>query len=420
MKRIYASLGLATIGVASVQIAHGQSVDPSKSWSVSAALRGFYDDNINTGDSKNAVESPGFEVSPSLSFNLPLEQTSIAASYTYSYKWYDEVVNYNKGHDRQTHNFGIQLRHAFSERFLVSVQDSFVVGQEPDVLRVGNEAGLTYAVPGDNIRNYGSIVFGAQISRPFGIEIGYANSLYDYEDDEDYGLSARLDRLVHVGHLNGRWIIQPNTVGIVGYQCSYLDYTADLPVGGIPPFTIYSSERNSLSHYGYVGLEHTFRPDLVGDIKGGVRYSDYVNDPFGQTDLAPYGEGSLRWTYAKESSLDVGVSYDQNATDQFSTGSDSITLSADSVVAYLALTHRILPSLFGTVMGSYQYSTFNGGDLDGKKQQYFAGGVNLEYRFNRHLSANVGYNYDNLDSDSGVQRGSYDRNRVYGGVTIIY
>ena len=418
MKRIYASLGLAALGVASVQIAQGQSVDPSKSWSVSTALRGFYDDNINA--SPHAVDSLGFEVSPALSYNLPLEQTSLTASYMYSYKYYDEKLNNTEGHDRQTHTFGLQLRHAFSERLAMAVQDSFVIGQEPDVLRIGNDAVLPYPISGNNIRNYGSILFSAQITRPFGIEVGYANSFYDYDDDLYYG--ATLDRLDHAIHLDGRWTIQRNTVGIIGYQCSLMDYTADLPIGiaGMPPETIYSDARNSLSHYGYLGLEHTFRPDLVGNIRGGFRYSDYYNDPFGQTSTSPYFQGSLRWTYAKDSSLDVGISYDQSATDQFSVAADSITLDADTFVGYMALQHRITPSLFGSVIGSYQYSTLNGGAYDGENQQYFACGLNLEYRFNRHISAHVGYSYDKLNSDSDMVRGDYDRNRVYAGVTVVY
>jgi len=428
MKRICASLGLAAIGVASIQHAQGQSADPAKSWSVSASLRGFYDDNVNSS-STDKLKSFGFDVSPSLSFVLPLEETSIAGSYTYDYMWYEKVINGSAGHDDQTHTLAAQLRHTFSERLLMSVQDSFVIGQEPDLLRVENSAQGTFQrIPGDNIRNYGSIVFNAQITRPFGIEAGYANALYKYADDSPFGRAARLDSIGQTAHIDGRWTIQPNTVGIVGYQFSLVDYTADLPVGYVlfssPPYlrVLPSSSRNSLSHYGYVGLEHTFRPDLMGSIKGGVRYSDYYNSPDQETSLSPYFQGSLRWNYAKESFLNVGVSYDLSATDQYSysLNSQSITVGANSAVAYASLTHRILPSLFGSVIGSYQNSTFVGGAYDQLAQRFYSCGANLEYRFNRHVSANVGYNYDKLDSDSGLAYGSFERNRYYVGATVIY
>ncbi|MEK7707348.1 MAG: hypothetical protein AAB380_05070, partial [Verrucomicrobiota bacterium] len=162
MKRICASLGLAAIGVASIQTAQGQSADPAKSWSVSASLRGFYDDNVNSSPT-DKVESFGFGVSPSLSFRLPLEQTTIAGSYTYDYKWYEKEIRTDAGHDDQTHTLAAQLRHAFSDRLLMSMQDSFVIGSESDLLRVGDSALGTYQrVPGT--RNYGSMVFNAQIT----------------------------------------------------------------------------------------------------------------------------------------------------------------------------------------------------------------------------------------------------------------
>jgi hypothetical protein len=439
MKRIYASLGLAAIGAVGIQNAYGQSTDATRSWGVSASLRGFYDDNVNTASVKaNQVDSFGFEVSPSLSFALPLEQTSIAASYTYAYKWYEKKINDRNDRDDNTHTFAAQLRHAFSDRLALSLQDSFVIGQEPDMLRVGNSAlGTFERIPGNNIRNSGSIVFNAQITRPFGIEVGYANALFDYED-ERYSVvnffgnpvfvstsrSGLLDRMEHAAHVDGRWQLQPETVGIIGYQFATVQFTQNQPIGvmsGTPNVLVYSRDLESYSHYVYVGLEHSFRRDLTGNIRAGVRYTDYYNSPDSETSLSPYFQGSLRWTYAKESYLDLGVSHDRSATDQFTVAGDSISHDADSTVAYLSLTHRIAPSLFGSVIGNFQYSSFNGGLYDQDSERYYGFGVNLEYRFNQHVSANVGYNYDKLDSDVVIpSRRDFDRNRVYIGATFAY
>jgi hypothetical protein len=43
-------------------------------------------------------------------------------------------------------------------------------------------------------------------------------------------------------------------------------------------------------------------------------------------------------------------------------------------------------------------------------------GANLSYSFNPHVSAEIGYNFDDLTSS--VQK--YQRNRVYVGVTGTY
>ena len=52
---------------------------------------------------------------------------------------------------------------------------------------------------------------------------------------------------------------------------------------------------------------------------------------------------------------------------------------------------------------------------------FYLVGLNLQYRFTPNFSAEVGYNYDKLDSGVNViYAGSYDRNRVYFGVTGSY
>lgn len=421
MKRIYASLGVAAIGVVSIQGVQGQSTEPGRPWSVSSSLRGFYDDNVNTTHS-DKTDSFGFEVSPSVSLFLPLEQSTVAASYTYAYKYYDKEINNRDGHDDNTHTFAASLRHNFTERLEMSVRDSFVVGQEPDLLRVGNSADASYQrLSGDNIRNYGAITFNAQVTRPLGVEVGYANALYNYDDDTAGGAGPRLDRLEHAAHIEGHWLIKPDLVGILGYQFSLVDYTGDKSIT-FPPSTLMSDDRNNRSHYVYAGLEHNFLPNLVGSIRAGARFNDYYNSPSDESDASPYVQTSLTYEYAPECRLEVGSSHDRRSTDQFSVdASGDITRDADTTLGYISLVHRLLPKLYGSVIGNIQYSTFNGGAYDGDNETYYGAGVNLRYEFNRHLSAEVGYNYDKLDSDSGVTAdGDYNRNRVYIGAVFAY
>lgn len=420
MKKIYASIGAAALSAAGIQTLQAQPVDLSKSWSIGLSLRGFYDDNVNTAPSSaDQTESFGFEVGPTLSLSLPLEQTTIVGSYSYSYKYYEKRISDRTDHDDNTHTLAAQIQHNFSERLMATVRDSFVIGQEPDVLRIGNAADATFQrISGDNIRNFGAATINAQISRPFGIEVGYANALYDYADDSQGGFSARLDRLEHNIHVDGRWAALRDTIVVLGYQFSLVDYTADLMIA--PPFPIMSDSRNNRSHYVYAGIEHNFLANLVGTLRAGARFNDYYNSPNDESEVSPYVQATLSYQYAPESRVEFGVSHDRRSTDQFSFDGSGVTLDADSTVTYLSLTHRILPKLYGSLVGNFQYATFNGGLLDNEDQYFFGAGVNLEYRFNRHLSANVGYNYDKLEASSGVSPGDYDRNRVYIGAMFVY
>jgi hypothetical protein len=88
-----------------------------------------------------------------------------------------------------------------------------------------------------------------------------------------------------------------------------------------------------------------------------------------------------------------------------------------AAVAYATVNHQILQKLFGNLVGTFQHQTFNGGTIDGMTEQFYLIGLNLEYRFDRHFSAHVGYNYDRLVSDTGRD---FDRNKVYVGLTATY
>ena len=155
-------------------------------------------------------DSYGFEVSPDVEFNFPMEQTTLSFGYIYSYKYYENRLIGSSGNDDNTHDFHAGLTHAFSERYSVSVKDSFVIGQEPDFLRAGNTFTTFQRYSGNNLRNYGSIDFSAQLTPEFGLDFGYANTLLSYSDNANPGVrqaSAQQQRSVGYAGQRGppRW-----------------------------------------------------------------------------------------------------------------------------------------------------------------------------------------------------------------------
>jgi uncharacterized protein (PEP-CTERM system associated) len=95
----------------------------------------------------------------------------------------------------------------------------------------------------------------------------------------------------------------------------------------------------------------------------------------------------------------------------------SFTSSQETTVVYASVNHRITQRLKGSIIGQFQYATFKGGSVDNKSERDFLMGLNLNYQFSPHFSAEAGYNYDKLDSEIGR---TFDRNRVYIGVTAGY
>ena len=435
MNKIVASIGLAAIGASGLQAVYAEdlSAPASKIWNVSASLRGFYDDNINTTDS-GKVSAYGTEVSPGLGVNWEGEATTISANYAYTFKYYDHKPAGNTDKYDQVHTFTAMLQHTFSPRYHLAINDSFVIGQEPDALRVpeGGTMATAQRISGDNIRNYGSVVFDALLTPVLSLQSTYKNTFYDYHatynntlnppgspvTPSNAGLLNRDENLIGT---EGHWLLQPTTTGLVGYKYGQVLYSGDEPISGINglPGNLMSDERNSRSHYAYLGVMHTFRPELEAALRAGVQIITFYNDPSDETDYSPYIVATVKYTYAPESHADFGFSQSRSASDVASqVSNNNFTRDSDVSLVYGSITHRIAPRLFGSLIGTFQNLIYNGGSVDGDTQQFYQIGVNMQYRFNSYLSAEVGYNYDKSNSDISGQ--SYDRNRVYIGIAATY
>lgn len=411
MKKIITSASIVALGAASLSAAYAPGLtetERSKFWSVSASLRGFYDDNFLTQPKKEG--SAGIEVNPSVQFNFPMDQTLIKVDYMYGMRWYsnrdedfyDAAGNLiSDGSIDNTHHFDAMLKHAFTEDYRVNVNDSFVVGQEPGMMNPKGFLIQKYRAPGNNIYNGGSIDFDGKISRLFGFSLGYDNELYDY-DHAQYDMAlSRMEQYIPV-ELNYQAL--ENTRALLGYQYGMMDYKQS------------SDPRNNNSHYMFIGADQTFNPKLKASMRVGAQYTTFSDAPSGTTDnnWTPYADAQATYTYTKGSYLQGGLKYANIASDEMS------SLNQEGLTVYLGWTHEITAKLKGSVIGQYQHSTYND-RIDSTSsdvmEDYYMAGVNLLYQFNQYLSAEIGYNFDNLDSE--FHRG-YERNRAYIGVTASY
>ena len=319
------SVGLVALGATGLQAAYApglSTMETSKPWTVSATLRGFYDDNYTTAPKGSELHSFGFEVRPSLGLNISTSQTYIGLRYVYDLKYYEDRPNNSFDH---THQFDAVLSHTISERYSLDLSDSFVIAQEPELL--APTGGVFVRTDGNNIRNQASASFHAQLTTVLSLMLGYDNTLIDYQQDAsdvaaaggtEASRSALLDRMEHLARINLRWQALPQTLGILGYQFGIVDYTSNEsldplfdPTGAVSPSNI----RNSRSHYVYLGADHTFRPDLTASVRVGGQYTEYVNNPAGETTLSPYVDASATYTYMPGSFVQLGLKHARNATD---------------------------------------------------------------------------------------------------------
>lgn len=396
MKKTLTSAGLVILGAASFN-AQAASAPSStyKPLTVSASLRGFYDDNYATApsDTVRKQESLGLEATASLAYSWVGETTSVKASYSPSIKWFEARDN-NSTDVR--HQFDAGLSHRHSEQTKLEVKESFVIAQEPEL----TEGGTPLRTDGDYTRNLASVTIDIGVNDLVDLQVGYGNTIVDYSDP---AFEANLNRMEHAVPVNIRWQLKPQTSGILGYQYSRAEYDA---AGSI---------RNSESHSIYAGVDHGLSTQLSSSIRAGAQFTTYPDAVTGEKASSPYVDASLTYRYGPESTLQLGLKHARQATDI----ADS--LDQKSTTVYGAINQRLAPKLLGSLLAQYQHSSFKdrvpaNGIVD--SENLFGVGLNVGYQINPTWSADAGYSYDHLSSDDANR--SYTRNRVYVGVSASF
>ncbi len=451
MKKSIALAGLMAYGAVHTfgqQPASSTTLD-SKIWTVSASARGFYDSNYATLPNHRRDGSFGYSVNPSFGINVPLDQTSLSLSYTYGYKYFEGRA---KNHVDQSHQIQANMLHNFTENTRLSVSESFVVAQEPNIIDEGQPTQYFRTV-GDNLRNTGKISVTHDFSEQVGVELGYSNTFYDYEEEngaplgvndsagnpiyQSFGRSAILDRMQHLITTDLRWYLAPDAIGIVGYQYGMVDFTADQVIGyrlnnaGTAYDPLYSNTRDRDSHYAYVGFDKFFNNQLSISPRAGFQYVNYDN--YNDEQFNPYVDARLAYNYAEGSVASAGVRHQRITTDLDGLDQEATTL-------YGNLSHRISSMLTASLFGQFQYSSLDtslgtvfGDNNPGgtavrraytNNEQLYSTGVNLTYRLNQYFSAETGYSFDYLDSgvidSAGRDARSFKRHQVYIGVRATY
>ncbi len=440
MKKFLVSVGLAAAGTASLQAAYAPGLDSmqtTKIWSVSTTLRGFYDDNYSTSSDGNKKGSAGFEVSPTIALDVPLQQTEFGLKYTYGLYYYQERQDLGQDPIDQSHQVDLWVDHAFTERVQAKVADSFAIGQEPTLLNpipAGSPPGavaVPYRVNGNNIANNATVTLNTDWTRQFSSVLTYQNGFYDYQNNggtnsdstlaNSPSLAGLLNRLDQSIGTDFEWHVDPETTALIGYKFEWVNYTGGevIATNTINNDYYHSSSRDNTSHFVYVGGQHNFLANLTASANVGVQYIDDYNDSGTSPTLAPYAVLSATYTYAPGSYAQLGFNHQQNATDVVAPGANGkITQSQESSVVFVTVNQQITPKLTGSAIANFQNSTYIGGASANESDQDYNFGLNFNYAFTTHFSGMLGYNFDDLQSDIGGR--GYSRNRVYLGVTAAY
>ncbi len=416
MKSLITCAGLAAVGIVNLDAQPVGEPSLSKPWSVSAKLRGFYDDNYNTVPDSGSLfkkeESFGVSVAPSIGANLFRDQTTLNLRYDFDLRWYearkdDELDMY--------HAATLNLAHTFNERYRLELYDTFAYTDEP---MVGEGQAATFVrTEGNNLRNYAGIGLLGNFTEYWGFRVGYENTFYDYEEDGPGSRSALLDRIEHKATVDFRRMLQPVTTALLGYSFGYTTYTADEFLAGASGPR--SDFRDYHSHFAFVGLNHEFNPQLDAQVRVGAQLADFTNAD--DDHIRPYADAALGYRYAEGSRLQAGVKSGFVSTDiaidQSYTG---VTLATDSTTFYVGLSHRLTEKLTAQIRGQWQMLQYVGQGLgyNDEWDNYYAADASLIYQLNEYLAVDAGYLYDKLDSDIAIR--GYTRHRAFIGLRATY
>ncbi len=397
---------IITLGVAAIGVAGVQAADAGKVWEVTASLRGFYDDNYTTSPDQLAEESWGIEVSPGINFTLG-EGTDMefSAGYAFGMRYYEDRESDNEDYG---HELGISLDKKFSDTSVLLLSNGLVVAQEPEILN----GGTPLRIEGDNLRNTFAARYRRVLSGSTGVDIGYGNSIFDYE--EQYH-SALLDRSYNEVSLDVFYGMA-ETEYYAGYRYSSTDFEGD--VLQVPGLVFNPAARSNHAHAGYVGARHQLDKNILANVRAGVQNVDYYDFDLmpgliPEDESSPYVDARMEWEYAEGSKLVAGATLARGATD---------LQAADQEISsvYAQLLHKISGRVHGTLTGRFQDAEISGGGerLDGKEESLLLLGASLTYAVADNIWAEVSYNYDELDSD--VPYRSFERNYLSVGIGTTY
>ena len=419
MNKLIASVGVIALSSSVLHALETGALNAQqskKAWSVSASLRGFYDDNFNSQASGNKQSSTGIDVAPSAHFGVAGEQSSLDVGYDFTARYYEKALNGRTDHSDFTHNFNVTATHAFDERFRVNGRESFVIGQEPDFLAGNQNVVNPQRISGDNMRNYANVGASFQATSLLGFGVSYNNTIVNYADKGNFSNSARLDRMEQGVNLSSQWTISPQTVGQLGARIGKTDFSRK---DEFADTGVRASSRDTTSLILYGGADHEFNDALSGSLLVGGQRTKYPNNPNTDSKWSPWVEGSLQYEYQTQTTLSGGFSYSRSASDLVAAASATEFVRDTEVASiYGAVTHHLAEHLSGTGSIRYQRSKYNGGLYDGQKEGVLFLGLSLAYEFNPNLEGNIGYNFDDLSSDAPGR--NYNRNKFYVGVTAKY
>lgn len=365
-----------------------------KPFVVNMSVRGEYDDNVNTAPTGQEDDAWILNLRPSVTFKYPMENILFEAGYTFGFEQYFG----RQGNDDVdfSHTFQGLINYRASERLMLNLFNRFSLDQE-DALRDGG--GVQRRIGGDRIRNVGGITGSYDWTERFSTVTAYENVFLNYFDRPASDVNNYIS---HEVSQQFRYSALRTTTPFFNYVYRTFDYD--------------KIARDRDEHLVLVGVDHYLLEEWLLSAKVGSEFTFFDNSIFSDT-VGPYASLRTVWNYAKKSNINGGYTFGTSVTDNANfAASEAHTFDAE-------MEHFFTEKFSVGVSGQYQLASFDTAQgfataTRDITEHSLSAGINARYAITDYLSADVGYRYSEVISDTNARE--YDRNRVYFGFSGSY
>lgn len=350
-------------------------------------LRVEWDDNIYQHEDD---KTSSFKILEEVEFqlNLSLEQSFVGLRYRPQFVWWEKRDSDKT--DLQ-HDLDLIVNHEFNPRSSLSLKDTLRRGELPEL----EDDGVIVRENDDFYYNIATLVYAYKLRPKTILEASGRNTLMRYDSDE---VSDTEDYNIWAGGLTLRQMLANQTTVLGTFR--YEDVAYDGP------------DRDSDSLYLGGGLEKTFSPNLVGNVRAGYQRKSYDSSTIeDETQDSPYGDLSLTFLPSPATRITAGASYSLFESSVFPFASQERTQ------AYLSfandLTARISWYLSGVFTHGYYETKYavepDVFDTADGSERYYQGSARVSYRLTRKNWLEAEWQYVRLTTDF---RMPYTENRL--------
>lgn len=358
-----------------------------------AAVRGGYDNNVNTSPT-NAQASWFGNLNGAINYRFGTPRLNFSSTLTGGLTYYPQVTISNRNQGVIGLGMAVEYRH--SPRLILTFNTSSSFQQQANLSLVGtanqnnaNQNASYFYTANSMAANYQCSDILTSITR-FSYTANYYlnNSLNNQQgafSQPDFNQSFR-------------WLVKPTTTAVVDYDSNYIGYAQ----------TGNTTWGNSLSG----GLDHIFNPRMFWNWRLGAEFRTYQNINRDGVYIGPYMDNTFSWNFNKNSKFSF---LSHLATQPSGQQNVSFTPAFRNGVNYSqGITSKITADLgFFYLLQYYQDSPFgpNGTNID-YYQNNLQGNIALNYAVTRILQLSLGYQYISTICDA-VPSQAYNRGISY-------